>query len=412
VTNGKAYTLGARPDGHAVLAVGRDVAPEEQGAVNQRRLREAGYVASRSKPLTDTVVYNSFGGRQYSDSPRAIHEELVRRGAPLEHLWIVSDAACRVPDTARAVRSGSREFYEALARSRYVVSNDHFPEWVRRRDDQTFVQTWHGTPLKKLGFDANEVSQRDRQFGPGWEDQVPNWQYVVSPNSFATPIMRRAYTIAGEILETGYPRNDVFFHPDRDALERRVRERLGLPDGARTVLYAPTFRDDLLDRRGRHRLDLHLDLAALRGALGPDTVLLFRKHHYIADAVPVTADGFVRDVSSYPEVNELLLATDVLVTDYSSLMFDYANTGRPMLFFTYDLEHYEERLRGFYLDFPEIAPGPLLRTSDEVAAALRDLDGVRARYADRYAAFARRFCEHDDGGAAARVVDRVFGAGG
>jgi CDP-glycerol glycerophosphotransferase len=291
-----------------------------------------------------------------------------------------------------------------------VVANDHFPEWLRRRDDQTFLQTWHGTPLKKLGFDASEVSQIDRKFGPGWEHQVPNWQYVVSPNSFATPIMRRAYTIEGEILETGYPRNDVFSRPDRDELEHRVRERLGLPPGARTVLYAPTFRDDLLDRRGRHRLDLHLDLERLRGVLGPETVLLFRKHHYIADPVPVTADGFVRDVSSYPEVNELLLATDVLVTDYSSLMFDFANTGRPMLFFTYDLEDYAQRLRGFYLDFAEIAPGPLLRTSEEVAAALRDVDAVRERYAARYAAFAQRFCEYDDGGAAARVVDRVFGS--
>ncbi|HSD81910.1 MAG TPA: CDP-glycerol glycerophosphotransferase family protein, partial [Solirubrobacteraceae bacterium] len=158
----------------------------------------------------------------------------------------------------------------------------------------------------------------------------------------------------------------------------------------------------------RYRLDLHLDLEQLRGVLGSETVVLFRKHHYIADPVPVTADGFVRDVSAYPDVSELLLATDVLVTDYSSMMFDFANTGRPMLFFTYDLEDYADRVRGFYLDFEAIAPGPLLRTGGEVVEALRGIDDVRARYAERYAAFARRFCELDDGGAAARVVDRVF----
>jgi CDP-glycerol glycerophosphotransferase len=124
--------------------------------------------------------------------------------------------------------------------------------------------------------------------------------------------------------------------------------------------------------------------------------------------VPETADGFVRDVSAYPDGTELLLAADVLVTDYSSLMFDYANTGRPMLFFTYDLDLYRDEVRGFYFDFLERAPGPLLRTSDELGEALAGIDDVVARYADRYAAFAAEFCELDDGNAAARVVDCVF----
>jgi CDP-glycerol glycerophosphotransferase len=164
----------------------------------------------------------------------------------------------------------------------------------------------------------------------------------------------------------------------------------------------------VVDRRGRYRLDLHLDLERLRAAVGQDTVILFRKHHYVVDPVPATADGFVRDVSMYPDATELLLAADVLVTDYSSLMFDYANTGRPMLFFTYDLDSYRDEVRGFYFDFLARAPGPLLATTDEVAAALVDLDAVRRQYAERYAAFVAEFCELDDGHAAARVVDRVF----
>jgi CDP-glycerol glycerophosphotransferase len=174
------------------------------------------------------------------------------------------------------------------------------------------------------------------------------------------------------------------------------------------VLYAPTYRDDVVDRRGRFRLDLRLDLDRLRDAVGADTVLLFRKHHYIPDAVPIGADGFVRDVSSYPDGTELLLAADVLVTDYSSMMVDFANTGRPMLFYTYDLDAYRDQIRGFYLDFVATVPGPLLRTTDEVADALRDLDAVRADYGERYDAFRSEFCERDDGRAAARVVDRTI----
>jgi CDP-glycerol glycerophosphotransferase len=175
------------------------------------------------------------------------------------------------------------------------------------------------------------------------------------------------------------------------------------------VLYAPTYRDNVRDPKGRHRLDLRLDLDRLRAELGDDTVLLFRKHHYVIDPVPTDPGGFVRDVSKYPDAVELLLATDALVTDYTSLMFDFANTGRPMLFFAYDFDSYPRHLHSFYLDYAETVPGPLLRTSDELGAALRDLPAVEAEYRSKYADFAARFCELDDGGATTRVVDRVFG---
>jgi CDP-glycerol glycerophosphotransferase len=323
-------------------------------------------------------------------------------------MWVISDGMARAPEGSVVLREGSREHYEALANARYVVANDHFPDWFRRRDDQTCVQTWHGTPLKRLGFDVSAMHKTKRRFESHWAEQERNWQYVVSPNAFATPIMRHAYRLDGEMLETGYPRNDVLARADRDAATQALRARLGIPEGVRTVLYAPTYRDHVIDRRGRYRLDLNLDVDRLRAAVGEDTVILFRKHHYVLDPVPVTADGFVRDVSAYPDGTELLLAADVLVTDYSSMMFDYANTGRPMLFFTYDLDVYRDEVRGFYFDFIKRAPGPLLKTSDQLAEALEDLDAVRDAHAQRYAEFAAEFCELDDGGAAGRVVDRIF----
>jgi CDP-glycerol glycerophosphotransferase len=405
----KRFTLGLAADGGAVLAVDRDLDDDERGPFQQRQLRRTAYAPRRSEPLTETAVFTSFRGRQYSDSPRAIHEELVRRDAPLEHFWVVRDGACRVPPTATVLRDGSREHYEVMARARYVVTNDHFPEWFERRQDQLCVQTWHGTPLKRLGFDVSALRDTMRKFEHGWATQVHNWQYVVSPNRFATPILERAYMLEGaRMLETGYPRDDMLAGPDRDEVTRRVRAHLGLPEGARTVLYLPTFRDHVKDRRGRYRLDLQLDIERLRGVLGPDTVLLVRKHHYIVDQIPVTPDGFVRDVSSYPDGNELLLAADVLLTDYSSAMVDFANTGRPMLFFAYDLDTYRDEIRGFYVDYEATVPGPVLTTSDQVAEALSDLGAVEAAHADRYAAFTAKFCELDDGGATGRVVDEVF----
>jgi CDP-glycerol glycerophosphotransferase len=405
----KPFALGTTRDGTTTVVVRSNLGPEERGPYHQRRLRDVVYRAARSEPLREAVVYTSFGGRQCSDSPRAIHDELVRRGAPLEHMWVVADGMARVPDGSVALRENSREHHEALARARYVVANDHFPEWFRRRDDQVCLQTWHGTPLKRLGFDVSAMHKTKRRFESHWDEQVRNWQHVVSPNHFSTPILERAYRLEGEMIETGYPRIDVLARPDREEAGRRLRERLGVPEGVRTVLYAPTFRDQILDRRNRYRLDLHLDIELLRESVGPGTVILFRKHHYVVDPVPATADGFVRDVSAYPEATELMLAADVLVTDYSSMMFDFANTGRPMLFFTYDLDTYRDEIRGFYFDFIERAPGPLVGTTAELAEALNDLDSVRTRYAQRYADFAAEFCELDDGGAAARVVDHVFG---
>lgn len=413
VVEHKPFSLGAMAGDRAQLTIERNLADDERGTFHQRRLVRTAYAERRAEPLRDAVVYSSFNGRQCSDSPRAIHEELVRRGAPLEHLWVVHDGMVRPacgpsgPATATVLRAGSREHYEALATARYVVANDHFPDFFERRDDQVCLQTWHGTPLKHVGDDIVSNAPTQRRFDGGVA-QPANWQHVLSPNAFSTPILRRAYGVEGEIHETGYPRNDVLAAEGREERTHAVRERLGLPEGVRVVLYAPTFRDHVIDRRGRPRLDLHLDVERLRESVGSDTVVLFRKHHLVVDPAPATADGFVRDVTTFPDATELLLAADVLVTDYSSMAFDFANTGRPMLFFAYDLETYRDDVRGLYLDLEAEAPGPVVRTTDELAAALGDLEGIAARHAERYAAFAQRFCALDDGAATARVVERIF----
>jgi CDP-glycerol glycerophosphotransferase len=188
-----------------------------------------------------------------------------------------------------------------------------------------------------------------------------------------------------------------------------VRRRLGLPAGQRVAMYVPTWRDNQHDASGSYRLDFQLDIEAAARRLAADYVLLIRGHHLMAAGIPAqTWPGFALDVTGYPDIADLLLVTDVLITDYSSVMFDFASTGRPMLFFTYDLAQYRDELRGFYFDFEAGAPGPLLASSDEVIAALSDLDAVAATYRPAYVAFAARFCPLDDGKASARACDRIF----
>ncbi|MFD0800344.1 CDP-glycerol glycerophosphotransferase family protein, partial [Streptomonospora algeriensis] len=396
-----------------MLRVGSDLRAEEKGTYAQRRLREDVYPALRKEPLDPGVLFDSYTGRQFSDSPHSIYAELRSREGWADHpmSWLVKDGQVNLPDDLAPVRHNGRDFYESLARSSYLVTNSRQPAWFTRRPGQVVVQTWHGSMLKRIGFDIENIRGKSRDYHEKLAWETRQWDYLVSPSPWATPILRRAFRFEGEILETGYPRNDIFFSPERAAIAERTRQRLGLPEGKKVVLYAPTWRDDKYYTRGKHKLDLHLDLRRMYEKLGDDHVLLVRRHPRVVDSVPIVGRDFVYDVSLYPEIMELFLITDVLVTDYSSMMFDFANTGRPMLFFTYDIESYRDNLRGFYFDFEETAPGPLLRHSDDVIDALLDADEVGAAYGDKYKAFTDRFCPLDDGNAAARVVDRVFGAG-
>jgi CDP-glycerol glycerophosphotransferase (TagB/SpsB family)/glycosyltransferase involved in cell wall biosynthesis len=402
----KLFRVGVLGDGLPVLQVDRDLDDDERGGFRQRQLRTAFYATQRQCELRDVVLYDCFGGREYSDNPRGIHEELVRRDAPFEHLWVVRDGRCVPPGTAVAVRELSKDYYEAYATARYVVSNDHWPRSVARRPEQTWLQTWHGAPLKRIGHDLAGRPKAVREYRGVLKQPRENWQYIVSPGAFATPILHRAFSPDAQVIETGLPRTDVLFRPDRERLAEEIRVRLGLPADKRVVLYAPTYRDHLGARDG-YRLGPLLDLGVLRSALGEDDVLLFRKHRSMVGALPVEADG-VFDVSAFPDATELLLAVDVLVTDYSSAIFDFASTNRPMLFFTPDLETYRDTIRGFSIGFEAEAPGPLLRTTDDVVDALRELDAVRASFSERYERFVATYCALADGRAASRVVERVF----
>jgi CDP-glycerol glycerophosphotransferase len=303
---------------------------------------------------------------------------------------------------------GSREHYRALAQARFVFGNyGQFP-WFDKREGQVYVQTWHGTPLKKLAYDLKEMPYQRTETLDWMEREVPRWDVLLSPNPFTTPIMRRAFGYQGEIFESGYPRNDLLKSPRRGEVAESVRRRLNIPAGKRVVLYAPTWRDDYHIAAGKRGFSLQLDIERARAALSEDHVLLVRTHYLISDRTWSQMDDFVIDVSSYPDITDLYLVADVLITDYSSAMFDFAGTGKPILYFTYDLERYRDHVRGFYFDLAAEAPGPLLQTSDEVIEALFNLETVHQRYAAAYDAWVQKFCPWDDGHAAARVIQHVI----
>jgi CDP-glycerol glycerophosphotransferase len=243
------------------------------------------------------------------------------------------------------------------------------------------------------------------------ERETPNWSFLVSPNGFCTPILRRAFRYRGEICEIGSPRNDLLVAGDRDAVTTAVRESIGLPPDKKIVLYAPTWRDNEYHGPGLYKFRLRLDVASFPEELRQEYALLVRRHPNTVDDLLGQGSDFVWDVGNYPDPRDLLVAADVLVTDYSTIALDFANTGRPILFYAYDLAHYRDHLRGFYFDLEADGPGPVLETSAEVADALGDLDSVTEKYRDRYEAVRRTFGHAEDGRATARLVDRLLRAG-
>ncbi|MEU8703935.1 CDP-glycerol glycerophosphotransferase family protein [Streptomyces sp. NPDC048565] len=385
----------------------------ERSAYRQGLLRTAHYPAQRRLPLRDIVLHSGEG------SPRAVHAELVRRSTDAEHLWVTDGspgAAARVPSTAVPVVAYSTAWYEALARARRIVVAGQLPAWFERRPGQTVVQTWHGPPLGRFGLDLTGTLYADHQDLATLEHRSAQWSVLVSPGASATARLRRALAYGGEVLEAGCPADDLLFAPGRDKTAERVRRRLGIPDGHRVVLYAPTYRDHLAHPTAGvpagssplYRWDPALDLPALAGSLDGRTTVLVRRHPRVTGSVP--AHPALRDVSAHPDTTELLLIADVLITDYSGLVFGFAHTGRPILFHTYDLEHYRDTVRGFCLDFETRAPGPLLVTTQEVTQALRATTASAELHAEAYESFRREHCGPGGGDAARRVVDRLLDA--
>jgi CDP-glycerol glycerophosphotransferase len=222
------------------------------------------------------------------------------------------------------------------------------------------------------------------------------WNIMLAQNQFSADVFRSAYAFKGPIWQEGYPRDDILRTGDGAA----VRKRLGIAKAATVILYAPTWRDD---RPGK--VD-HLDVAHFSREIGPRFVTLIRGHsRTLGPGTEIIADG-VLDVTSYPDISDLFLVADILVTDYSSVMFDFSVTGKPIYFYTPDLEHYRDDLRGFYFDLIAEAPGPVISDPDELVRSIRKPEP--AEFADRYAAWQAKFNPRDDGQAGERVVRRLL----
>ncbi|MER3389131.1 MAG: CDP-glycerol glycerophosphotransferase family protein [Microcella sp.] len=384
-------------DGSLLLRVEPPLADDERGASGQRRLERA-YRRRTANPER-AVFFESFYSQTAACNPLAIDRELARVRPDVTRYWSVVDRSIAVPEGAVPIVEGSAEWWQVRADARLLVVNDWLRKRWKRRSHQTVLQTWHGTMLKRLALDRDGVGLRTRI---AVRRESARWQLLLAQNEYAAGILRRAYAYRGPLWVEGYPRSDTFVAGDREA----VRARLGLRAQQRAVLYAPTWRDD------RTELVDYLDLPSFAAELrqrDPHAVLVVRGHsRTLRFGRDLEGPGVV-DATTYPDVADLLLAADVVVTDYSSIMFDLAATDTPVILFTPDLDRYADELRGFYFDVTADSPGPIVSSRDALLDAIAVAGS--APLPPQRAAWRERFTPHDDGRAGERVVARILAEG-
>ncbi len=362
------------------------------------------------------VVFESFLGRQYSCNPRAIYEYLRENYPEYRLIWSVDKRYVRTFDEKgiQYIKRLSIKWLFTVPRAKYWVINSRMPQWIKKPKNTIYLQTWHGTPLKKLGTDIEEVHMPEtttEKYREGFLRESQKWDYLISPNPYSTKIFSRAFHVdRSRILETGYPRNDELIVSNSEENIQVIKNKLGIPHGKKVILYAPTWRDDEYFAKGQYKFSLHMNLSLLQDTLKDEYVIVLRLHYLISNRLDVSKyKDFVFDHSSYGDIRDLYLISDLLITDYSSVFFDYLCLKRPIIFYTYDIDSYRDILRGFYFDFEKNAPGPLVRTTesliDEIKRyAIENSTSTNKKLVNYY----NKFCQLEHGVSTEMVVKSVF----
>ena len=359
------------------------------------------------------IFFVSSLGRNYTGSPRAIYEEMVRQGLDKQYecIYLIQDLHTEIPGKVKKIKKGRLAYYFYLATAGVIVSDTRLPDNIQKRKQAKYVQTWHGTPLKKLALDMTQVHMSNGQsleeYQQKFRDNTATWDYLVAQNPFSEETFRRCFAFEGEILRCGYPRNDVLFSGNTKEKIIRLKEKFGIPKEKKVLLYAPTWRDNQYFGLGKYRFATEMDFDLMQSKLSDEYVMIVKYHYLVSEKIDWSAyQNFVYTFPATCDIAELYLMADALITDYSSVMFDYSILKRPMYFFAYDLEQYKNDLRGFYFDFLAQAPGPVVQTTEELVEAIQKEEV--ADYKACYEVFCKTYNPWDNGTASIQIVNKIL----
>lgn len=368
-----------------------------------------------------TIIFCSFGGKSYSCSPKAIYEFMIdeQKYKDYKFIWAFKEIKkyeeLKKNRNTYLVKINSKEYRKYLAKSKYWIFNYKIPDYLYPKKNQIFVQCWHGTPLKRLGCDLihfDNVLNTMKGMKKRYKIEASKFNYFISPSKFASEKFISAWNLKeigkeNIIIEEGYPRNDFLFNYTQEHVNK-IKKQLGIEnDNRKIILYAPTYRSDQHEAGVGYTYKEEINFEEFRNKFSKDYIVLFRPHYFIANIFDFEKyKGFVYDVSKIDDINELYIITDILITDYSSVFFDFANLKRPMLFYMYDLEHYRDKSNGFYIDLQEL-PGKITKTQEELEKELERIND-NFIYDDRYKKFNDKYNYLDDGKASKRVVEEII----
>lgn len=334
-------------------------------------------------PIDDkSILFVSYHGKGYLCNPKYLHKYMANNSKYNDYkfIWAVKKMDNVNIPNAKVIKYNGFKYYYYLARSKYWIINCKMPKHILKKDNQVYLQTWHGTPLKRLAHDI-EVGEdatfyrtkiSKEEMTKTYDNDVKKYNYFISPNSFSTEKFKTSFKLNREIIiETGYPRNDFLTDLTSKKIEE-LKEKYNIPKDKKVILYAPTWRDNSFTAKG-YTFDLKVDFNLWKEKLGDEYVVIFKPHYLIINKyISEDLDGFLYTVNEYEDINELYAVSNILITDYSSVFFDYAILKRPIYFYMYDLNDYMKNLRGFYLDINKDLPGKIIIDENKLLTLIKE----------------------------------------
>ncbi len=365
-----------------------------------------------------TIYFESFHGTQFSDNPKAIYEWMKQEYPEYHLVWGVNKGQEKPfrDEKVSYVLRFSIKWFLTMPRAAVWVINTRTPLWLIKNKKTMYIQTWHGTPLKKIGRDIESISipgYTKESYDQSFTEESKRWDYLISPNPYSTEIFKEAFDFHGTILEIGYPRNDILTKSKSNPLIKiNLKEKMGLPTNKKIILYAPTWRETANRKDGKYSFDTEFPFDDVMNSVDENTLILVRMHYLVAKEIDFTQlDECIIDVSESYDMSELLAISDLLITDYSSSFFDYVITESPILFFMPDKKSYEEEIRGFYFPIEDSLPGPIAETKEELVEKIAQWYSNEELRNKNYEKFKDEFTSLEKGNASKYIAETIIKKG-
>lgn len=365
---------------------------------------------------SNIILFESSVGRNYTGNPKYIYEKMIQENLDKKYkcVWVINNTDIQIPGKCLKVKRLRFRYFMYMSRAKVWIVDSRQPNFIKKKKECIYLQTWHGTPLKKLGLDMDFVNMggyKDiEEYKMKFIDDTRKWDYLISQNRYSSNIFKRAFDFNKKILEIGYPRNDILIKDDDLVKIKFLKQKRGIPLDKKIILYAPTWRDDKYHTNGEYKFTTDLNIERVLSEIGEDYFLIIKPHYLVVDKIEIENKKIANRVliaNIEQDIQELYLISDILITDYSSVMFDYSILKRPIIFYLSDIEEYQANSRGFYFDIIEQAPGKIALTTNEVIDAINNVERDIKVYQDKYESFNKMYNNLECGDASSKVINLI-----